>query len=1168
MSQLDVIIPVLNEKENIEELVKRIDFSLTKAGIWYTIVFVDDFSTDSTKEEILRLSRHYPIMYLLKKGKIGKAYSIIEGAKLARAPILAMIDADLQYPPEALPRLYKIAKEKGIAVANRRIYYTSQLRRIASRFNRLIFGKILFGFECDTQSGLKVFRREIIENISEKDVSGWTIDVPLLLTARGMGFEIGNLDIEFFERKAGKSKINLIRSSIEIFSNAVKSYLFRREVFAFEGNSPLGAGYFYKGKKYITHNNLSPDKSAVVTFTTWQKVTIGLLISLIINGLTLNSFQTIFVLLTILTFLYFSDVLFSIFIIGKSLVKSPEINVSQREIDNLDEKTLPIYSILCPLYKEEKILPQFINSVKAIDWPKDRLDVILLLEEGDFDTLQKAKEIELPEYVRVVIVPQSLPKTKPKACNYGLSYSRGEYIVVYDAEDRPEEDQLKKAYIAFNKLSQQVVCVQSKLNYYNQDQNILTRLFTAEYSLWFDIVLPGLQSIESVIPLGGTSNHFKTAVLKKLQGWDPFNVTEDCDLGTRLFKEGYRTAIINSTTYEEANSNLKNWLRQRSRWIKGYMQTYLVHMRNPFEFYKKYGVQAFVFQLIIGLRMIFIMINPLLWLTTLSYFAFRSVVGPTLESLYPPFVYYPAVFSLIFGNFLYFFAYMIGSAKRGYWYLVKYVFAIPFYWMITSFSVMIALYQLIFRPYYWEKTEHGLFLGKRQKASPYPEISLTITPVFKLPRWVTDTPNYLKEQLVKLDSLFKTLTRNFIDLVELLYAFEIKNSVGEGKLRILIFNWRDTKHVKAGGAEVYIHNIAKNWVSQGHSVTQFSGWDGKAPRDETVDGVNIIRRGGYYSVYIFAPLYYLLYLRNKFDVIIDCENGIPFFTPLFSARQKLLLIHHVHQEVHRKHLKFPLSAIAIFLEGYLMPRVYRNIKVVTISPSSKVDIVNRLGLGKLDEVDIVSPGVELDEKYFTRKTPYPSFLYLGRLAPYKNIDVCILAFAKVAQILPDSVLNIVGEGEVLPKLKKLIRNLKLESRINLLGWVSEEDKIRYLSQSWVCLQPSSFEGWGITVLEANYCGTCVIASNVKGLRDSVIDGQTGYLVPLKDVDVFAAKMIELSRNPKVLNKLSQNAYYWARNYKWQDAANAFMNVIARELGKQRLIVPRKAFVLSKLYEKS
>jgi len=164
--------------------------------------------------------------------------------------------------------------------------------------------------------------------------------------------------------------------------------------------------------------------------------------------------------------------------------------------------------------------------------------------------------------------------------------------------------------------------LQAKLNYFNPRQNLLTKLFTAEYSLWFDMILPGLQSIETFIPLGGTSNHFRRKDLLELKGWDPFNVTEDCDLGIRIFKEKKKTAIIDSVTLEEANSDLGNWLRQRSRWIKGYIQTYLVAMRHPVSFFREHGIHALIFQLLVGGKTAFVFINPLLWLATISYFVF------------------------------------------------------------------------------------------------------------------------------------------------------------------------------------------------------------------------------------------------------------------------------------------------------------------------------------------------------------------------------------------------------------------------------------------------------------------------------------------------------------------------------------------------------------------
>ncbi len=721
MEKLDVIIPTYNEADNIVSLLEKLKEVLYGAKIDYTVFVVDDHSTDGTYQKVdsyITSSKDQRVKLLSKKGKQGKAYSILEGSRAGISPFIAMIDGDLQYPPEALPEMYKLVQENAVVVANRKTNKSSLLRRVGSKVNHLVFERFLHGFKCDTQSGLKIFRKEIIDQLDESEVSAWTLDMPLLNTAKQMGFSVGSVDIDFSDRKKGKSKINFVKAGIEIAKGSLALKVKKPRIYKIlgaESDKPLGAGVAYKSRRFITHTHLPHDLSALYTLTGWQKVGIVSILTLVSLGLFLNLKMTAITLVALLSLIYFLDLIFSLRVLLKSLHFPPEIKISEKEIEALKDNNLPIYSILCPLYKEAEILPHFIDAINAIDWPKDKFDVIFLLEEGDEATIKAAGWLGYYSHIRTLIVPNSQPKTKPKACNFGLAYAKGEYLVIYDAEDRPDPHQLKKSYLAFQALSEKVICLQCKLNYYNPNHNLLTRLFTAEYSLWFDLVLPGLQSIESVIPLGGTSNHFRTEKLRELHGWDPFNVTEDCDLGARLFKKGYKTALIDSTTYEEANSRVRSWIRQRSRWIKGYIQTYLVHMRNPISFHKEFGLRALVFQLVIGARMVFILVNPILWLATLSYFLLYKFVGPAIEALYPAPIFYIAVTSLVFGNFIYFYNYMIGCVKRGQWNLIKFVFLVPFYWLATSYAALIAVYQLFVKPHYWEKTQHGFHLDKSKK---------------------------------------------------------------------------------------------------------------------------------------------------------------------------------------------------------------------------------------------------------------------------------------------------------------------------------------------------------------------------------------------------------------------------------------------------------------------
>jgi len=1120
---ISIIIPGFNEAQSIRSLFERIAGALHDTAIAYEIIYVDDHSMDQTVNVIKQLQDKYPVVLVNKKGRRGKSSAILEGIPHARYDLILLIDADMQYPPEKIPEMVIKSKSYGAVVADRTSYNSSILRKIPSRLNAFIFGKILLGINVDVQSGLKLVKKNIFDHLDVKFVGPWSLDIPLLHTALQLGYEIGSVDITYEKRKNGISKLNFLKAAFEIAFSAAKLKLTGKKIFQIKplpNGSLEGYGVVHKRKHFTTHTNLPFRKSALLKTTLTQSLVILLAFTAVILGLMSNIVITITAVVTFLSLIYFIDTLFNLVLLYKSFSKKEVIKFSREELESLDDSDLPRYTVLCPLYKEAHLLPQLINSLSRLNWPKDKLEIILLLENDDTKTINRVKKIQVPPYIRTMIVPGSSPKTKPKACNYGLAKATGEYVVIFDAEDKPEPWQLKKAYLGFSKVGRKVICLQAKLNFYNPAQNMLTKLFTAEYSLWFDIILPGLQAIQTGIPLGGTSNHFRRETLISINAWDPFNVTEDCDLGIRLFKDGFKTAIIESTTWEEANSSIVNWLRQRSRWIKGYIQTYFVHMRHPLDFVKKHGLHALIFQLLIGGRISFLFINPFLWIVTFSYFAFHKITASAIEAVYPPAVFYIAVISLSFGNFMYLYYYMIGCAKREMWWLQKYVFLVPVYWLMASVSAFMALIQFIFKPFYWEKTLHGLHLNLSETDFKQTEFK-KIIPEKSFP-------------------LLKPLISNLRNFLRLFSKIHLKQP--NGKSRILFFNWRDVNHSWAGGAEVYIHQIAKRWVKWGHPVTIFCGNDGRQKPDEFIDGVNVIRRGGFFTVYFWAFIYYIFKLRNNFDIIIDSANGIPFFTPFYSAKPKFLLIYHLHRNVFRKHIPFPFSLLAQFLETKLMPRVYKNQKIITISQSSKEEII-RFNITSGKNISVIPPGVDFPKSNHTAKSSYPKISYLGRLKPYKNINVIIEAFIHVLYRHSMARLYIAGQGESNKALTGLINQLGIKDYVRFLGFVSEKEKHELLAESWIALQPSSAEGWGMTVIEANAAGTPVVASDIPGLKDSVVNGKTGILVPPGDAAAFARAINFLIKNPEYLRTLSQNALNWAKHFNWTESVNNFYQVI-------------------------
>lgn len=411
----------------------------------------------------------------------------------------------------------------------------------------------------------------------------------------------------------------------------------------------------------------------------------------------------------------------AVFRIGALFVPAP--TVPEAAVAPLPDSDLPVYTVLVALYREAAVVPRLVRALAALDYPVAKLDIKFLLEADDAETAAAFARASMPARFEVVVVPPGQPRTKPRALNAALPLARGSCLVVYDAEDVPDRDQLRLAAEAFARAPETTACLQGRLVIDNTRDSWLTRCFTLEYSALFDVLGPALAHWHLPTPLGGTSTHFRTSVLRKVHGWDAWNVTEDADLGMRLALAGYDVGDLPSATIEEAPAELGPWLRQRTRWMKGFVQTSFTHGRRPLRTLRQLGpldglcavtmlpgtvVSALVYPLFMGL----------------AVYDFLASDIPSRPAFWPNL---PVALSLtLFGTGLV--AMLapaaLGCIRRGWFGLLWFVPLLPFYFLLVSLAAWLGVIELIRAPTRWNKTRHGLARHSRsgalRSASPVP----------------------------------------------------------------------------------------------------------------------------------------------------------------------------------------------------------------------------------------------------------------------------------------------------------------------------------------------------------------------------------------------------------------------------------------------------------------
>ncbi|WP_373502140.1 glycosyltransferase family 2 protein [Aestuariivirga sp.] len=414
-------------------------------------------------------------------------------------------------------------------------------------------------------------------------------------------------------------------------------------------------------------------------------------------------FQTVWSLASILSGMFFLGV-----VALRVLCLMPALPRRIIRPPQLPDRVLPVYSVLVPLFRETSVLRQLLDALAQLDYPSQCLDIKLILEEEDILMQKALAGIRLPPHFDVIVVPAGKPQTKPRALNYALQFCRGELLTIYDAEDQPEPDQLRKAAEYFAAASPDLACIQAQLAFYNINENWLTRNFTIEYAVLFGVLLPVLANHRLPLLLGGTSNHFRTRALRQVGAWDAYNVTEDADLGLRLARNGYDAATLDSVTYEEANTRLLNWMKQRARWLKGFLATWLVHMRSPRRFYREVGPAGFWVAQAMTLGVFAsALLHPLCLVATVVIYAAYPVM-PSGAGLFQVMIAGLNLFIFAAGYAVTIIASKRALRLRGIRGWAGTLATMPVYWLLISCAAWYALWQFAVAPFHWNKTEHGL----------------------------------------------------------------------------------------------------------------------------------------------------------------------------------------------------------------------------------------------------------------------------------------------------------------------------------------------------------------------------------------------------------------------------------------------------------------------------
>ena len=452
--------------------------------------------------------------------------------------------------------------------------------------------------------------------------------------------------------------------------------------------------------------NASPALSAAMPMARWQRVALVLVSAGLAVCFVASAEAAMTTIMALLTPAFAGVALLRGIALWQFASATPPAHAVEHRQSRPDGE-LPVYSILVPLYREAHMAAALADALDRLDWPVERRDIVFITEAEDQST-RRALEIATQGRpgMRIVSVSAGEPRTKPRALMYALPLAQGDFVVVFDAEDLPEPGQLRLAHERFQNEGAALGCLQARLNIYNARNNWITRQFALEYTALFDALLPSVERLKLPLPLGGTSNHFRREALERSGGWDPYNVTEDADLGVRLARQGWDVKMLDSVTWEEAPQSLRAWFGQRTRWLKGWMQTSLVHLRQPRRLWHELGARGFVgFNVLLVGVILSALIHPMIY----AYAVCKLHTGEL--ALWPPdgwpaVIWWTGVANLALSYAVGMALTVVAAKRRHGPRLAAGAVLLPVYWMMISVAAYRALIDLAVRPFHWRKTDH------------------------------------------------------------------------------------------------------------------------------------------------------------------------------------------------------------------------------------------------------------------------------------------------------------------------------------------------------------------------------------------------------------------------------------------------------------------------------